>query len=144
MGEPDYTGVSEYTFACCFVGSRPEDYGEMKYDLPDNVVHLEVHYLHDQGNKTEKKASHGNQKMFENVDRFHRMVRSGRVSEERNRLFTELIGELGDGGALSEEAFLHSRSSWDLISRAIDATAVTLRSWTISGRCGLCTRRSGF
>ena len=90
----------------------------MKYDLPDNVVHLEVHYLHDQGNKTEKKASHGNQKMFENVDRFHRMVRSGRVSEERNRLFTELIGELGDGGALSEEAFLHSRSSWDLISES--------------------------
>ena len=50
-------GFPEYTFACCFVGSRPEDYGEMKYDLPDNVVHLEVHYLHDQGTKAEKKAA---------------------------------------------------------------------------------------
>lgn len=30
-------GFPEYTFACCFVGSRPEDYGEMKYTLPDNV-----------------------------------------------------------------------------------------------------------
>ena len=111
-------GFPEYTFACCFVGSRPEDYGEMKYDLPDNVVHLEVHYLHDQGTKAEKKAAQGDRSMFEDVDRFHRMVRSGRVSEERNRLFTKLIGALGDGGALSEEAFLHSRSSWDLISES--------------------------
>jgi hypothetical protein len=29
-------GFPEYTFALCFIGSRPEDYGDMRYALPDN------------------------------------------------------------------------------------------------------------
>ncbi|MGE8475033.1 MAG: GT4 family glycosyltransferase PelF, partial [Paraburkholderia hospita] len=31
----------EYSFALCFLGSRPQDYPKMQYALPDNVVHLE-------------------------------------------------------------------------------------------------------
>jgi hypothetical protein len=38
----------EYRFALVFLGSRRSDYGDMKYALPDNVVHLETHYLHEQ------------------------------------------------------------------------------------------------
>ena len=38
------------------------------------------------------------------------------VSEERNRLFTELVSQLGDKGDLSERAFLHSRESWEMIA----------------------------
>ena len=34
-------------FAVVFIGSRRSDYGDMRYALPDNVVHLEAHYLHD-------------------------------------------------------------------------------------------------
>ena len=37
----------EYSFALCFLGSRPQDYPKMQYALPDNVVHLENHYLYD-------------------------------------------------------------------------------------------------
>lgn len=109
-------GFPEYRFACCFVGSRPEDYGDMKYTLPDNVVHLEVHYLHQPGDQAEQGALPGDRAAFDKVDRFHRMVSSGRVSDGRNRLFAELVDQLGDGQALCEEAFLHSRASWDLIA----------------------------
>ena len=109
-------GFPEYRFACCFVGSRPQDYGEMKYTLPDNVVHLEVHYLHQPGGQAEQGALPGDRAAFDKVDRFHRMVSSGRVSDGRNRLFAELVDQLGDGQALCEEAFLHSRASWDLIA----------------------------
>ncbi|CUR47550.1 GT4 family glycosyltransferase PelF [Alloalcanivorax xenomutans] len=109
-------GFPEYRFACCFVGSRREDYGEMKYELPENVVHLEVHYLHDAHREVKKAPLRGNPEMFEKVDRFHRAVRSRRVSRDRNRLFSELIAELGDHGALSEQAFLRSEASWNLIS----------------------------
>ncbi|MEQ1669164.1 MAG: GT4 family glycosyltransferase PelF, partial [Sulfuriferula sp.] len=35
----------EYRFAIVFLGSRPQDYGDIKYVLPDNVVHVETHYL---------------------------------------------------------------------------------------------------
>lgn len=108
-------GFFEYIFVCCFVGSWLEDYGEMKYDLLDNVVYFEVYYLYDQGNRVEKKGFYGNQQMFENVDCFYCMVCSGCVSEECNWLFMEFIGELGDGGVLFEEVFLYSCLSWDLI-----------------------------
>ena len=33
-------------FALAFIGSRPQDYGPLRYELPKNVVHLEVHYVH--------------------------------------------------------------------------------------------------
>ncbi|HEX5676973.1 MAG TPA: GT4 family glycosyltransferase PelF [Alcanivorax sp.] len=109
-------GFPEYRFACCFVGSRAEDYGEMKYTLPDNVVHLEVHYLHQPGDGAEHKAHDGDRVAFDKVDQFHRMLSSGRVSDSRNRLFAELVDQLGDGQGLCESAFLHSRASWDLIT----------------------------
>ena len=37
-------GFPELTFAICFLGSRKQDYGAKKFQLPANVVHLEEHY----------------------------------------------------------------------------------------------------
>ena len=109
-------GFPEYRFACCFVGSKPEDYGEMKYALPDNVVHLETHFLHDAGAPRQGRRPRRDAEVFKKLERFHAMVRRGTVSDERNRLFSELISQLGDGGALSEQAFLHGRDSWEMIA----------------------------
>jgi glycosyltransferase involved in cell wall biosynthesis len=39
------TGFPELTFGICFLGATPETYGEVKYRLPANVVHVEVHHL---------------------------------------------------------------------------------------------------
>lgn len=111
-------GFPEFRFACCFIGSRAEDYGEMKYTLPDNVVHLEVHYLHQPAGELEKKPLRGDAALFKKVDRFHDLIRSGQMSEEREQLLGELIAALGDGKALSEEAFLYSRASWDRIAES--------------------------
>ena len=36
-------------FAVVFIGSRKEDYHGAAYALPDNVVHIETHYLYEQG-----------------------------------------------------------------------------------------------
>ncbi len=41
------TGLDKLTFGCIFIGSRRKDYGEILYDLPENLVHLECHYLFD-------------------------------------------------------------------------------------------------
>ncbi len=111
-------GFPEYTFACCFVGSRPEDYGDMKYTLPDNVVHLEVHYLHDFQRGAEKKPKKGDPEAFERLRRLHELMRTGRHSREREALLGEALDGLGDGCCYSEDAFLHSRASWDFISDA--------------------------
>ena len=77
-------GFPEYRFACCFVGSRPQDYGEMKYTLPDNVVHLEVHYLHQPGGQAEQGALPGDRAAFDKVDRFHRMSATAVTACSRN------------------------------------------------------------
>ena len=109
-------GFPEYRFACCFVGSKPDDYGEMKYPLPDNVVHLETHYLYDPAAAPPSKPMRGDHEAFKKMARFHDMVREGVMGEERNQLFSELVSQLGDDGKLSERAFLHSRESWEMIA----------------------------
>jgi len=44
-------GLSEFKFGITFLGSREEDYEGILYDLPDNLVHLEVHYMFDDEHK---------------------------------------------------------------------------------------------
>ena len=111
-------GFPEYTFACCFVGSRPEDYGDMKYELPDNVVHLEVHYLHNFQRGAQKRSLKGNRKAYADLRRFHEMVKDGIHSRERSELFSRIVTHLGEGEDYSEESFLHSRASWDYIAES--------------------------
>ena len=39
------SGFPELTFGICFLGATPETTGDVKYRLPANVVHVEVHHL---------------------------------------------------------------------------------------------------
>jgi hypothetical protein len=36
----------QHSFAIVFIGSRREDYGDFRYELPPNVVHFEEHFLY--------------------------------------------------------------------------------------------------
>jgi len=51
------SGMPDLNFGILFLGSRPEDYKDISYKLPDNVVYLEVDYLFTQesGEKLEIK-----------------------------------------------------------------------------------------
>ena len=52
-------------FAVVFIGSRREDYGKPVYAIPDNVVHLECHYLYDFPPPPLVQASGGDAAAFE-------------------------------------------------------------------------------
>ena len=52
-------GFPEIRFGLCFIGSRPDDYGTPKYALPDNVVHLETHFIHEHLSATQVVRSRG-------------------------------------------------------------------------------------
>jgi glycosyltransferase involved in cell wall biosynthesis len=39
------TGLPDLTFGVIFLGASPETYGEIRYQLPRNLVHVETHYL---------------------------------------------------------------------------------------------------
>ncbi|MBS0336158.1 MAG: GT4 family glycosyltransferase PelF [Proteobacteria bacterium] len=101
----------EYRFALVFIGSQESDYGEMKYKLPDNVVHLERHYIHSAAEKPRVRAQAGDPATFEMVERLHAYFRS--PSPEGEPVIGESLAALSSSGSLSDESFLYSRASWD-------------------------------
>ena len=113
-------GFPEYSFGVCFLGSRREDYGAMRYALPANVVHLECHYIHDMQDAPKALAQAGDRATFDTMTEFHSSVRGGNRAPaaacKARELFARLLPELDPGGKLDETAFLHSRASWDYIT----------------------------
>ncbi|MFN0162730.1 MAG: GT4 family glycosyltransferase PelF [Burkholderiales bacterium] len=114
-------GFPEIRFGACFLGSRREDYGAMRYALPDNLVHLECHYMHDHADAPPVRASSGDAGAYASMARFHEAVRDGGRAAGADaalatRVFAELLPELASGGRLDEASFLHSRASWDYVT----------------------------
>ena len=104
----------EYRFALAFLGSTPQDYGDMKYRLPDNVVHLETHYIHAGSDRPPVRAEAGDARAYELVERLHRHFRDPRRDDPE--VIEESLAALSPQGRLSEGSFLYSRASWDYIT----------------------------
>ncbi len=106
-------GFPELTFAVIFIGSRAQDYGKMRYELPSNVVHLEVHYLYDDVDKPEIEPVEGDPEMFRCVERLHDYFRSPNA----HHADAELLGEIGAelGGKFGMDQFLYSEAAWNYI-----------------------------
>lgn len=116
-------GFPELRFGAVFLGSRPKDYGKMRYELPDNFVHLEVHHMHEAPPAPAVAAKRGNARAFQRVDALHDALRDCRLGDdpvqatrEAGRLLGEVLPMLADGGELGEEAFLYSQRAWEFIT----------------------------
>ena len=107
-------GFPELRFAVVFIGSRPEDYGEMKYSLPDNLVALETHYLFDDHSAPPARPVHADAESMADVCRMHECFRSG--ADNPQSWLSRIAMECRPGGKLDQEVFLHSRDSWDYIT----------------------------
>jgi glycosyltransferase involved in cell wall biosynthesis len=108
-------GFPDVRFAVVFIGSLEEEYGEQKYELPQNVVHFERHYLYSKRAAPEIKKVDGDPATFAVVEEMHRYFRAPHAHAEGRALFQQLAPELA-GGRLNEEDFLYSHRSWDFIS----------------------------
>jgi glycosyltransferase involved in cell wall biosynthesis len=109
----------EYRFALVFLGSRPADYGPAKYALPENVVHLETHYLHDfwGGAREDVPALDGDAEAFARVDALHDLFRAGADTGPAGMsAFHEVARDLMPGGPLTLPDFLHSGQAWRVIT----------------------------
>lgn len=107
----------ELRFAIVFIGSRREDYGDMKYTLPENVVHLEAHYLYEFVGPGEKPKSRlGAEDAFALSDRLHDGFLRDDDPAHACGAFGEIIRDLMPGGRLPEDDFLHSEEAWRIIS----------------------------
>lgn len=105
----------QYTFGLVFIGSRREDYNEPVYEIPDNVIHFEAHFIQEAGSDEPVRGCPGSRRAFERVACLHDHLREPGEHGAIARLMRELMPEMADGGALDERQFLHSEASWKLL-----------------------------
>jgi polysaccharide biosynthesis protein PelF len=107
----------EIRFAIVFIGSRAEDYSGVAYALPDNVVHIETHFLYEQTvADTRTNAVAGDAAAFVRSQQLHDALRDPRSGRDAGALLADMIPMIGASGALNEEQFLTSRASWQTIT----------------------------
>lgn len=112
-------GFPDLTFAVVFIGSRPEDYGDMKYQVPDNVVALETHYLFGDHEPPPVRAVHADPEAMAGVRRMHERFRAG--ADDPHNWLAQVAQECRPGGALDQDVFLHSRAAWDYLTEMFRA-----------------------
>ena len=108
-------GFPDISFAVVFIGSREQDYGEPKYELPPNVVHFERHYLYAPRAAPQIKTVEGDREMFTIVEEMHRYFRAPHAHAEGRSLFQQLAPEMAKG-RLNHADFLYSMRSWEFIA----------------------------
>jgi len=108
------TGLPEYTFSLIFLGGESSSYGSQKYELPDNVVHLEHHYLMDLTEEFKPKRRKGNPKAFADIRGLHEQFKTGKPIADKT--LTSVFNNIGREGGISKQDFLFSEQSWKVIS----------------------------
>jgi glycosyltransferase involved in cell wall biosynthesis len=107
------SGLPELTFGVIFIGSSPEDYSPIRYQLPPNLLHVETHFLAEQPGS--RRVSRGRKKAhsFEQLARLHDELRDrgGAISEGIRAAVAEI--ETSDG--ISWKDFLYSEETWHQI-----------------------------
>ena len=101
----------QYTFAIIFLGSRERDYAEQKYVLPENVVHLECHYLWDSFPLSEPKACEGRHAYVKESMKLHNWFRNP-CSGLDEEVIKELLVSLGEPSGFTAEEFFYSQAAW--------------------------------
>lgn len=109
-------GFPEYRFGAIFLGSHRDDYSEMKYELPANLVHLETAFLHDPHEKPVIEALSGNSTAFEVIGRLHEWFRKPDPDHLEN-VFKNLNFYLDPTSGVDYRQFLHSKRSWEHITK---------------------------
>ncbi|MDR5774939.1 GT4 family glycosyltransferase PelF [Caballeronia sp. LZ002] len=103
-------------FAIVFIGSQKSDYAGVAYALPDNVVHIETHYLYEPTTADfTPRAAAGDSAAFVRSQQLHDTLRDPRNGRDAGALLADMIPMIGTSGALNEEQFLTSRAAWHTI-----------------------------
>jgi len=110
-------GFPQLRFGAIFLGSRPEDYGPMRYTLPDNLVHLDVSYLYGAQESPPVMPIKADPGVMRDVQQMHEMLYGNIRHPDCLHLFSQLMDEASPEGQLSHEVFLYSREAWEYIKK---------------------------
>lgn len=108
------SGMPERTFSIAFLGGAREHYGEIRYELPPNVIHVEVHYLMESWLSMVPRPRRGNAKPFAQMEKLHEFFRSPESGISRE-LVTATALALGTKAGVPREDFLYSERAWERI-----------------------------
>ncbi len=112
-------GFPEIRFGAVFIGSTPHEYGKMKYELPSNLVHLQLHYLHGDKSAPPVKPCVGNSMGFETISRLHGWFRG-----DENISIPEELKDLefyrSGGKGVDYAQFLYGERSWEFIGEKFE------------------------
>ncbi len=107
-------GFPQYRFALCFLGSREQDYADLRYDLPDHVVHCEVHYLHQHPapSRARRHRQHGDAEVVRCLRHMHASFRQG---EPASAMLKRLL-ELQAQGRHDQRDLTETEDAWHFIT----------------------------
>ncbi|HXU61871.1 MAG TPA: GT4 family glycosyltransferase PelF, partial [Polyangia bacterium] len=114
------TGFPELSFGVCFLGATPETTGGLKYRLPDNLVHVEVHHLMTAGERDRRPRRRASRTApragtFEGL---HEAMRTGTAPAPA---VVDALAALDEIDGLSLHEFLHDDGSFDALCEEYDA-----------------------
>lgn len=108
-------GFPSLTFGAVFIGSTPDEYGEMKYELPSNLIHLQLHYLHGENSVPEVGPCKGSQSGFDAIKRLHGWFNNNADEKMPSELKSlDFYRHAGNGVDYSQ--FLYGERSWEFIA----------------------------
>ena len=125
------SGLPHKRFGICFIGSSEEDYEDIQYKFPDNLVHLEIHYLFQKSEiPSVQERMRIDHEVMDAVDQLHKEMDGKNISlPKKVREPAFFIEEL------TFEKFLYSKDTWEFIRRSyyIHASKVPFLDyfWTI-------------
>ncbi len=107
------TGLPEFTFGICFIGASQVIDGqkmEVAYEIPDNIKHIETHWLFDYEEKKDIRTLKGSKSGFEAVAKLYNSFRehSGALPKELQNIDFYLK-------TIKFDDFLYSKRAWDFI-----------------------------
>ena len=108
------TGLPSLRFAAVFVGGAEDEYQGLRYELPPNLVHLELHYLLAGKTTTKPAPRQGCPAAFNASDELHQYFKSP-TEHEGEYCLKSIASLLEQPGGLNEEDFLYSQQAWEQI-----------------------------
>jgi glycosyltransferase involved in cell wall biosynthesis len=110
------SGLPQYRFSLIFLGGSRSHYGKQQYTLPDNVVHLECHYLMDNLEDSKPSPIKGKRSAFDTQRTLHDQFRSNEPVTDN--VLSQALRDLGRKGGINKEDFLYSQESWQMIDES--------------------------
>jgi len=114
-------GFPGLRFGGVFIGSRREDYGPMRYELPANFVYLEELYLFDSVSKPPIAEVRADPATIGNVRQFHQQLFQDWRNSSLFAAFERVIDNLAPHGKLDHATFLYSEAAWQFVKECYRA-----------------------